>query len=150
MIIDNLYPNIRSFHAMGMLLECLLSLAQLANFFSEVAFLFYSICTSSILHQNVLQFPNCLKHYGDMITYRQIHRNCLQRRTPYLIGESASRIHQHTAPPKGVHLQNSSTNRPPKGGAPLEFINRKTIMLIHKEFSSIVFSPNTNDNSGAD
>ena len=33
MIIDNLYPNIRSFHAMGMLLECLLSLAQWATYY---------------------------------------------------------------------------------------------------------------------
>ena len=51
---------------------------------------------------------------------------------------STSRIHQHTAPQKGVCLQNSSTYspqkgvrlqnlstyvQPPKGGLPLEFIN---------------------------
>ena len=36
---------------------------------------------------------------------------------------SASRIHQHTAPQKGVRFQNSSTYSTPKGGSPLEFIN---------------------------
>ena len=38
---------------------------------------------------------------------------------------SASRIHEHTAPKKGVRLQNSST----KGGLPLDFINQKGVCL---------------------
>ena len=92
--------------------------------------------------------------------YRQIHRNCPQRRTPSLnVGSisriyqhtapkrgSASRIHQHTAPQKGVHLQNSSTYSPPKGvclqnsstkgGRPLDFINQMGVRLQNSSTST--------------
>ena len=75
--------------------------------------------------------------------YRQIHKNCSQRRIPSLNGAqkrgSASKIHQHAVLQKGAGLQNSSTYRPPKGvrlqnlsakgGLPLDFINQKGVRL---------------------
>ena len=41
------------------------------------------------------------------------------------MGGSVSRIHQQTAPQKGVRLQNLSRYSPLKGGLPLKFINQK-------------------------
>ena len=72
MIIDNLYPNIRSSHAMGMLLECLLSLAQWANFFSEVAFLFYSTCAMCIF-RSLLECSTISKLFEVLRGYDNIY-----------------------------------------------------------------------------
>ena len=82
------------------------------NLFASSCELCYFLCTSTFI-------------FSGKVGYRQIHRNCPQRRTPFLNGGSAfrihqhkapkrgftSRIHQHTAPQKGVRLQISSTKK---------------------------------------
>ena len=61
--------------------------------------------------------------YNKLSTYRQIHRNCPQRRDPLSKWGKRFQNSSTYSPKKGVRLQNSSTYSPPKWGPPLEFIN---------------------------
>ena len=73
----------------------------------------FSIGTVNILRKHIFIL---LATPPPLCKYRQIHRNCPQRKPPSQNGGSASRIHQHTAQKRGVRLQNPST----KGGVRLQ------------------------------
>ena len=79
-----------------------------------------------------------LRRKSPTCRYHLIHRNCPLRRTPSQNEGSTSRIHQHTAPQKGVcsgihqHTKGVINQRgsaarfhKPKGGLPLDFINQR-------------------------
>ena len=75
----------------------------------------FSYTSVSLLYANFISANFISAIFITFQIYRQIHKNCPQRRTPSLNGGVRLQNSSTYSPKKGVRLQNSSTYSPQKG-----------------------------------